>query len=262
MASVQQNLTPRQAAERQFKMARSNLLLMVIFTVVNVVLLFLGSDSMLLFSASIPYLAVAISVAWGSFELFVAGLVVALILVVVYFLCWLLSKKHPGWLIAALVLFVLDSLALIGFYILAEEAAGMVDVLFHAWVLYYLIIGISSAAKLKKMPAEEPAVEEAATEAEPVADSVPLRRINEDEKCRILLEHTYGSYRVVYRRVKRVNQLVVNDYIYDEIELLAEPAHSLSARLGGHDIVVGFDGAGHSYLTVDGQQAAKKMRWF
>lgn len=262
MANVKQNRTPRELLEQQFKASRSNLLLMVIFTVINIVLLYVGSETMLLFSASIPYFAVALGVFGGSFELFVIGLIVAVVLITLYFLCWLMSKKHPRWLIVALVLFILDVLAMICFFLLAEEASGIVDVLFHGWVLCYLIIGISSAAKLKKMPAEEPALEAVALECEPVADSVPLRRIGEDEKCRILLEHTYGSYHVVYRRVKRMNQLVINDYIYDEIELLAEPAHSLSARIGGHDIVVGFDGVGYSYLTVDGERVAKKMRLY
>ena len=262
MANVKQGGTPRELAQQQFKAARSNLLLMVIFTVVNIVLLYTGSESMLLFSASIPYILVAMGVFGGNFELFVFGMIVSVVLIVLYFLCWLLSKKHPGWLIVALVLFILDILAMVGLFLLAEEASGIVDVLFHGWVLYYLIIGIISAAKLKKMPAEEPVVEAVAVEDQPVADPVPLHRIGEDEKCRILLEHTYGSYRIVYRRVKRTNQLVINDYIYDQIELLAEPAHSLSARIGGHEIVVGFDGAANCYCTVDGEQVAKKMRLF
>lgn len=261
MARTQQNMTPREAAEQRFKMSRNNLLLVVILTVVNIVMLYLGSDSMMLFSASIPYYAVGFGVWWESFELFVVGIVVAVVLIALYFLCWLLSKKRPGWLIVALVLFVLDTIALAGLYIMAGEVSGILDVLLHAWVLYYLIIGISSARKLKNLAPEEPvAVEADGAVVVTAVDSTPLRRISEDEKCRILLEHTYGSYHVVYRRVKRINQLVINDYIYDEIELLAEPAHSLSARIGGHDIVVGFDGVGHSYLTVDGEQIAKKMR--
>ena len=91
-------------------------------------------------------------------------------------------------------------------------------------------------------------------------NSVPLRRIDEEEKCRILLEGNYGTYRVVYRRVKSTNQLVINNYIYDELTMVIEPAHTLSARIDGHDFVVGYDGRSCSYFLVDGNEIAKKIR--
>ena len=68
-----------------------------------------------------------------------------------------------------------------------------------------------------------------------------------------------GHY-VVYRRVKKTNELVIDLYVYDEIEILVECAHSLEARIDGHLIVVGFDGVSHSYLSVDGEIVAKKLR--
>lgn len=254
----------RKIYQQKFNSARSNLLLMLILTVVNIVLLVAGSDTFLLFSASIPYYAVCLPVVWGEYALFLAGCILAAVLMVLYFLCWLLSKKRPGWLVVALVLFALDTLGLVGFYVLAEEISGIMDLLIHVWVLYYLISGISCAKKLKNIPMTLEETEEAeAIEAEAASDhSVPIRRIGEDEKCRVLLEAEYGGRRIVYRRVKRTNQLVINDYIYDEIELLVEPAHSLYANLDGHTYEVGFDGAAKSYFKVDGQIVAKKMRLY
>lgn len=249
---------------QKFNAARSNLLLMLILTVVNIALLIAGSDTFLLFSVSIPYYAVCLPVVWGEYELFLAGCVLAVILVVVYFLCWLLSKKRPGWLIVALVLFILDTLGLIGFYLLAEEVSGIVDLVIHIWVLYYLISGIMNAKKLKNMPMTLEETDEAvAVEEQGNSDhATPIRRIGEDEKCRVLLEAEHNGRRIVYRRVKRTNQLVINDYIYDEIELLMEPAHSLYANLDGHTYEVGFDGAAKSYFKVDGEIVAKKMRLY
>lgn len=260
MATYQNNMSHRDVQEQKFKAARANLLMAIIFTILNIVMFMVGSDTMLLFSISIPYFAVVLSSLFGIQSLLIAGCVIAFVIVAAYFVCWLMSKKHYGWLIGALVLFGVDILAMVGLYVLAGEVSGILDVVFHCWVLYYLIIGVGAGSKLKTMPVEVP-VAPAAAET-PAPNSVPLRRVGEDEKFRVLLEHTYGSYRVVYRRVKRMNQLVINDYIYDEVEMLVETAHCLSARINGQLFEVGFDGSANSYFHVDGQRIAKKLRLF
>ena len=66
----------------------------------------------------------------------------------------------------------------------------------------------------------------------------------------------------MYRRVKRVNELVISGYVYDEYVALAETAHCLSAKMDGHLIEVGYDGLSSSYLRVDGQQIQRKVRWY
>lgn len=253
----------RKIYTQKFNSARTNLLLVLVLTLVNIILLIAGSETFMLFSASIPYYAVCLPVVWGEFELFVAGCILAAVLLVIYFLSWLLSKKRPGWLVVALVMFILDTLALIGFYLLAEEISGIMDVVIHIWVLYYLVNGIFAARKLKNMPMPlEETAEEVAIDEEQSDHSTPIRRIGEEEKCRILLETEHCGRRIVYRRIKRMNQLVINDYIYDEIELLVEPAHSLYATLDGHKYEVGFDGAARSFCKVDGQIVAKKLRLY
>ena len=81
------------------------------------------------------------------------------------------------------------------------------------------------------------------------------------QKVRVLLEETYGTYHICYRRVKRLNQLVINNYIYDEVEYLAEPPHSLSAVMNGTRIEVGYDGV-KSYISIDGKRIKEKIRWY
>lgn len=257
MAKNTQNMTPRQILEQKQKSGRSNLLLAIILTVVNIVMLLAGGDAMLLFSISVPYYAVVFGVVLGGQELVITGCVIAAVMLIVYFLCWVLSKKHTGWLVAALVLIIIDTLALVAFYLLAGEISGILDFVFHAMIIYYLAVGISSSKKLKNMPVEEPVITE---NQQPMLSSVPLRRIDEEEKCRVLLEGNYGTYRVVYRRIKSTNQLVINNYIYDEVTMVIETAHTLSARLDGHDFVVGYDGRNYSYFLVDGNEIAKKIR--
>ncbi len=263
MARTQANLSLREQLEVKYKSARSNLLLTIILTVVNVVMLIAGSENMLLFSISVPFYAVVFGYFMEGTAMLITGCVIAAIMLAVYLLCWIFSKKRTGWLVAALVLFVIDTIVMGLMYLGLGEVSGIMDVLIHAWVLYYLIMGVVSASKLKKMPPEEKTVTPVEqTEGELAPNSTPLRRAEEDVKHRVLLEATYGGRQIVYRRVKRVNELVISGYVYDEYEALAEHAHCLTARIDGHTIEMGFDGIGSSYFRVDGQQLAKKIRLY
>ena len=266
---MQNNQTPRNpkaSARQQYKIARSNLLLMLVLTVVNIVLLAAKADTMLLFSATVPYYLSAISMgllAEYSQVAFVGfGIVVATL--VIYLLCWVFSKKHYGWMIAALVLFILDSIAMIGLYVLVEDFSGILDLVVHIWVLYYLIIGVRYGYKLKNIPPEEQVGYELGQPEQPqintAGNSIALRVVDNEVKHRVLIDGNYLGHYICYRRVKRINELVVDGYVYDDIEMLAETAHALNATIDGHRIQVGFDGVSHSYIRIDGEQVAKKLR--
>lgn len=146
----------RTAALQKYTVSRSNLLLMTVLTLLNLILLIAGSDTMLLFSATIPYLLTMTGIQAHLPVLIGLGI----FLIVPYFLCWLFSKKHFGWIIAALVLFVFDTAAMAYLYLAAQDVSGVLDVLIHVWVLYYLIVGIRYGSLLRVLPedpVEEPA---------------------------------------------------------------------------------------------------------
>ena len=65
---------------------------------------------------------------------------------------------------------------------------------------------------------------------------------------------------IVFRRVKRVSELVIDGKVYGEWEALIESAHALTAMVSGHRIQAGFDGAAHSFIYVDGNLIATKLR--
>ena len=95
----------------------------------------------------------------------------------------------------------------------------------------------------------------------PGKTDTPLRTAERDVKCRILLEHTVGGYRICYRRVGKTNELVVNGMVYDDMTATLEGEHELTATVDGHVIRVGLDNTNHSYVTFDGDTVAKKIRW-
>ena len=148
-----------QIKRNQYAVARGNLLLIVIFTLVNVVLCLLGTDMYFLFSAIVPYFIALVGAEWCGLypqeyyaemgiteaDLWPTGFIavfaaISIVIIALYFVCWLLSKKHVAFMIAALVLFVIDSIAM--FVLFVPGVDMIVDYIFHAWVLISLTIGI------------------------------------------------------------------------------------------------------------------------
>lgn len=146
------NQLSRAAVEQKYLMARRNLLLMLVLTAINIVLFIVGSNTMMLFSATVPYYAIVFGTVFGNTTFLMVCVCITLAIMITYLLCWILSKDHYAWMIVALVLFILDTLAMVGLYVLAEDFSGILDVVIHAWVLYYLIIGVRYGHQLKTMP--------------------------------------------------------------------------------------------------------------
>lgn len=170
------HLTPRQLYESRYRSSRYNLILVIAFTLVNMVLCLTNANTYFLFSASIPYLLTDLGMFlcgkypeefylqddFNGMELldtsFLAVMVViAVVILALYFVCWLLSKKKVGWLIAALVLFGIDTVAMFWYFGITKDM--IIDIIFHAWVICYLAMGIQSHFKLKALPEEVPEVE-------------------------------------------------------------------------------------------------------
>lgn len=179
----------RQLLESKYASARHNILLIVAFTVVNIILLVAQSNTYFLFSAYLPYLIVDFGmVLCGMYPAEYYGedlsgiefldknfltvmLVIAAVVLILYLLSWIFSKKsRVGWMILALVFFGIDTIAMLALNGIALDM--IVDIVFHVWVVVSLIGGVSAHYKLKKLPIEqeEQSVEvlaEAQTEAAP-----------------------------------------------------------------------------------------------
>lgn len=170
-----QNMTEAQKLTSRYNSARHNILLVIVFTLINCILCAVGSSSYFLFSAAIPYYLTMSGMAytgrmpdeyyvdWRDFEpfansFFIGTVVVAFVIVGVYALMWFLSKKHGyGWLVAALLLFVADTFVMFAMFCFTGFPADMIlDFVFHVWVLVSLASGIIAVINLKKLPEEEP----------------------------------------------------------------------------------------------------------
>ena len=130
---------------RRFQSARSNLLIALILTLVNIVLYAVGSTTYFLFSISLPYYLFDLAD-----PLFI---IIPVVVLAFYLCCYLFSKKKPGLMVAALIAFILDCIFLVGYSILLMQvpelgitpADFIIDYLTHIWLLFYLIRGAKYA---------------------------------------------------------------------------------------------------------------------
>lgn len=141
---------------RQINLARSNLLAMTILTVVNIAAYFFNATFSFPFSAFFPYAAVVFGDIFAA-ELmdpmiFTWGAGLAVVALILFTVSYFLSKKHFGWLTFVTILYFLDLIFMAFIYFPDYDFSALLDFFFHFWVLYYLVIGVSAAMKLKKLP--------------------------------------------------------------------------------------------------------------
>ena len=184
----------RQLLEGRYRTAGINVLWVVLFTVINIVLLVINSNTYFLFSAFIPYALVDLGMYYcgkypaewyeelGQHEfadtsLLVILIVIAAVMCCLYLFCCLFcrkgDKRRVGWLITALVFIALDTGLML---LLGSIADNILNVVFHGRIIVSLIMGISAHFKLKKLPEEEPVVvpqPEAETTEETVSAELP-----------------------------------------------------------------------------------------
>ncbi len=164
-------ISERQLLENKYSGARGNILLVVILTAINIFLLVTNSNTYFLFSAYIPFALVDLGMFFcGMYpaeyytdilaeteflptEVFAITLAVAIIILVLYVLCWIFSKKlKAGWLITALVFFSIDTLLMLLMNGFVMDSA--IDYLIHAWVIFSFANGLVAYSKIKKLPDE------------------------------------------------------------------------------------------------------------
>ena len=171
---------------RRAQSARMDIIVVVLFTVVNIALMLFGSLTYFLFSVSLPYyFCYFMSLytgrmpkeiygsEWDGFQFlpdgfFWSAVVVSVVVLAMYAVCFFASqnkKKNEdgsvtvsysmGWLIAALALFTIDTLiyiimmaVLIGF-----QRSMLIDLAIHIYVIVTLVMGVIAAYKLKKLNA-------------------------------------------------------------------------------------------------------------
>ena len=135
----------------KYKAGRSALLLVGIFTAVNCVLQYLDAEYSLLYAAALPQLGLALR---GDLEVFginanITFIVLTVIPILLYFICWYLSKKDVRWLLIGTVLFIVDAIALLFvWYLSGFSVSFLLNIVFEALILFQLITSVIAGRKL------------------------------------------------------------------------------------------------------------------
>jgi len=163
----------REKLEKKFSTSRNNLLAVIVFTVVNIVLALFDAGIAFLFSAMIPttIIEIALYLSEPGSVLFGIAVFIVFLILASYTVCYFASKKIKAFILVALIFFAGDVVFLL--WLLVQEELNFALILqaaFHVWVTYYLLLGVKSWARLKKLGPEEavPPEEEAFTEEEEV----------------------------------------------------------------------------------------------
>lgn len=136
------------------------------FSVLNILMYAFGSDSYFLFTAYLPYSfgiwGVNYLTGWydtpvdsgiGTFFLSISA-----VFIILYFVIWFFSRKKAGWLIAGLVLFLLDTLYMVYAMIASGDPAWFtMDCIIHALAIAEIAVGLHAALKYGKLPVDVPA---------------------------------------------------------------------------------------------------------
>jgi len=144
-----------------FARSRSNLLLMVAFTVLNLFLSISGADFHMLFSATLPtviYNSHRIFPGFTTLDMGDTGIVIAFAILFFYCLCWLLSKRHRVFIVIAFAFFAIDTLIFLYIVFIwfgMPDAGWLIDMVFQAWVMFYLVAGTIAWWKLREVSNED-----------------------------------------------------------------------------------------------------------
>ena len=124
--------------------------------------------------------------------------------------------------------------------------------------LFVSVLGFARKKSLKKEDERQKKQDKKVTVCG--TDTPVLRNAEYGQKAKIFLKETVKDYEIVYRRVKAVNELVINGRVYDEKKAVFEFEHNLKATVGGHVIEAGLDSDNFSYIMFDGERISQKER--
>jgi hypothetical protein len=264
---------------QKFKTAKLNLLLVIVFSSINLLLMFIEADLNFLFSASAPQLfyGIGFNITLETDDSMFAtiGLVFAVAALLPYFVCWYFANRKRMLMVVALVFFSFDCLllfvllALIGF-----DISFLLELAFHVWVMICLISGVRAWNKLrgvsdddfKLLLASGTAQQQIGTVVDSEDDivyteSMPLR--TDDNKGRILIEATHEFMHIVIKTRASLTTMIVDGQVYAEKKGLIDHDYTLHAHVNGKVIMGSFNNASMCMmLYVDKVLIMKKKRFF
>lgn len=129
------------SAQQNYKTARYALLGLILVAVINIALLFAEFDIYFMSGVFLFYLLSFGTKLMGR----TAYVLSAVLILALYVLCFVLSKRKRGWLVAALAMVCIDTLLLVFFALGSGEfITFLMDILYHGSALWLLGMGVKN----------------------------------------------------------------------------------------------------------------------
>lgn len=129
---------------RKYRLARDAIAFVVAMTVVNALFHFTNMGKYYLCSIFVTRILYT-----GEFG--TVGIILALAILAVYGIAWYLSERKSGWMIAALVLFCVDTLCVSGTMVIIRQVGNgtavfnmAIELIAHIAVIVFLILGVAN----------------------------------------------------------------------------------------------------------------------
>ena len=247
--------------------ARRSLLGMILGTVFNIAYVAGGIDVYWIFCDHLPYCCAVSGYAFyeqsGRVLYLLIGCAVGMLILFPLLLCWKFSKKHRGWMIAALVLFSLDTLLIVVDVIRDQNISYLLGIVIHLWVITAMVRAICAGEEaVAEMETTSKAQKKSFRDNSVIglSDTSALGMPQEERKYRVIVETMYGSRTVQVRRSYGLTELVIDGRLYGKREGVAEMPYRLTARVDGHEIATALQPNNVQTIEVDGRIVAKKFR--
>ncbi len=158
----------------------------------------------------------------------VAGIVFALLVIGIYFICYLKSKKQPMFLFIAFALAIADTLLLLAIICFGgfDNTMQIFDAIMHLMILFYIYQGVSSAKKTIGKTASNKIA------PAPVEKEEELNRY-EGSSDDFVIFGRYEGYHVAVSMHDGRSELIINNYICDEQSIESLDRFKLCAIVNG-----------------------------
>lgn len=147
------------ACRRHISRGRQALLIMIFLSLANIVLMTLFSNRSFILTAAFPrevlLLGYIFSAECGTDNTLIIGVIMAVMSVGLYSMCWFMAGKHHGWLAAAAGMMVFDVLFLLAMAVIRFDrqfiSQYIIQLCFEGVVLFYLLRGAAGFFRIRAL---------------------------------------------------------------------------------------------------------------
>lgn len=136
--------------------ARSNLMFFVILSAFQLYIIATGGSLKLPFASAAALFVsnefLFLSVQNSDPAIMIWGIALAALVIFVFLLCYLFSKKSSKWMLAGLMLVGIDTLVLLFVAFLNGISGWILDIVLHGMLFYFLMVGVKSHIDYERLP--------------------------------------------------------------------------------------------------------------